>query len=188
MTSPSNPGWSVNAAGWLAAAERTESPNHDGRPLETAICLVVIHAISLPPGQFGGAAVSDFFTNRLDAAAHPYFATIAAQRVSAHFFIRRDGHLIQFVSCRERAWHAGNSCWQARERCNDFSLGIELEGDDCSDFAAQQYQTLKRLLQALRRQFPIEAVVGHADIAPGRKTDPGPHFDWSQIAEHVRSI
>jgi AmpD protein len=188
MTSRSDPGWSVDAAGWLTAAERTESPNHDARPPNTAICLVVIHAISLPPGEFGGAAVSDFFTNRLDPAVHPYFATIATQRVSAHFFIRRDGRLIQFVSCLERAWHAGISCWQGRERCNDFSLGIELEGDDHSDYTTQQYQALKCLLAALRQQFPIEAVVGHADIAAGRKTDPGPHFDWLQIAEQARSI
>ncbi len=182
MTAQSDPGGAIDAAGWLVSAARQDSPNHDARPPDTSTCLVVIHAISLPPGQFGGAAVGDFFANRLDPAAHPYFAGIATRRVSAHFFIRRDGDLIQFVSCHERAWHAGISCWQGRERCNDFSLGIELEGDDHSDFATPQYETLNRLLAVLRQHYPIAAVVGHADIAPGRKTDPGPHFDWSRIA------
>lgn len=170
-----------DAAGWLAGIDRLDSPNHDARPPGVAICLVVIHAISLPPGQFGGSAVADLFTNRLDPLAHPYFATIAKQRVSAHFFIRRDGMVTQFVACGARAWHAGVSCWQGRECCNDFSLGVELEGDDTSDFAAAQYQTLSRLIGSLRQHFPIEACVGHADIAPGRKTDPGPHFDWARV-------
>jgi AmpD protein len=119
---------------------------------------------------------------------HPYFAGIAGQRVSAHFFIRRDGHLMQFVSCRDRAWHAGMSCWRARERCNDFSLGIELEGDDQTDFAPAQYLTLNRLLAILQWSFPIAEIVGHADIAPGRKTDPGPHFDWMRVAVHPTTI
>lgn len=174
--------WHVDAAGWLAGIDRVASPNHDARPAGSAIRLIVIHAISLPPGQFGGSAVIELFTNRLDPTAHPYFAAIAGQRVSAHFFIRRDGRVLQLVSCRERAWHAGVSCWQMRERCNDFSLGIELEGDDHADYAAAQYQTLSRLLTVLQRSFPIESIVGHADIAPGRKTDPGPHFDWQRIA------
>lgn len=172
----------VNDDGWLHGVERIPSPNHDPRPAGEATSLLVIHAISLPPGEFGGTAVADFFTNRLDPTAHPYFATIADRRVSAHFFIRRDGHLIQFVSCLDRAWHAGVSCCQGHERCNDFSLGIELEGDDHSPFATAQYATLNALIAALRGRFPLQACVGHADIAPGRKTDPGPHFEWSRIA------
>lgn len=174
--------WRIAADGWLSGAERIPSPNRDARPAGEAIRLIVIHAISLPPGEFDGSAVADFFTNRLDASAHPYFVEIAGRRVSAHFFIRRDGRCIQFVSCFQRAWHAGISCWQGRERCNDFAIGVELEGDDWTDFTDAQYRALNDLLPALRQCFPIEAVVGHADIAPGRKTDPGPHFDWSRIA------
>lgn len=172
----------VDAAGWLPGAERIPSPNCDARPAGEPVRLIVIHAISLPPGGFGGKAVIDLFTNQLDPAAHPYFATIADRRVSAHCFIRRDGHLVQFVSCLERAWHAGLSCWRSRERCNDFSLGIELEGDDYSAFEPAQYAMLNMLITALHQRFPIEACVGHADIAPGRKTDPGPWFEWSRIA------
>jgi N-acetyl-anhydromuramoyl-L-alanine amidase len=171
-----------DAAGWLSSAERIPSPNCDARPSGEPIRLIVIHAISLPPGEFGGEAVIDFFTNRLDPSAHSYFATIADRRVSAHFFIRRDGRLVQFASCLERAWHAGVSCWQSRECCNDFSLGIELEGDDFSAFESAQYATLNALIASLRQRFPIEAWAGHADIAPGRKTDPGPWFDWARIA------
>lgn len=172
----------VDADGWLTRTERIPSPNCDARPSGARIRLIVIHAISLPPGEFGGEAVIDFFSNRLDPVAHPYFATIADRRVSAHFFIRRDGRLVQCVSCLERAWHAGISCWRSHERCNDIALGIELEGDDSSPFAPAQYMTLNALIAALRARFPIEACVGHADIAPGRKTDPGPWFDWSCIA------
>lgn len=171
----------TESSGWLAHAEPVPSPNQDTRPSGEAIRLLVIHAISLPPGEFGGNAVQAFFTNRLDPAAHSYFATIADRRVSAHFFIRRDGHLIQFVSGDARAWHAGASCWRGRERCNDYSLGIELEGDDFSAYTDAQYTTLNRLVDALRERYPLEACVGHADIAPGRKTDPGPYFDWSRI-------
>lgn len=172
----------VDAAGWLPNAERIPSPNCDARPEDEAIRLIVIHAISLPPGEFGSDAVIDLFTNRLDTSAHPYYAALAGRRVSAHFFIRRDGRLIQFVPCHARAWHAGASCWRGRECCNDFSLGIELEGDDHAPYAASQYATLTTLIAALRQRFPIEACAGHADIAPGRKTDPGPWFDWSRIA------
>lgn len=172
----------ADAAGWLSGAEWIPSPNCDARPAGERIRLIVIHAISLPPGEFGGEAVIDFFTNHLDPAAHAYFATIADRRVSAHFFVRRDGRLVQCVSCLDRAWHAGISCWFGRERCNDISLGIELEGDDFSPFAPAQYVTLNALIVALRERYPIEACVGHADIAPGRKTDPGPWFDWSCIA------
>jgi AmpD protein len=170
-----------DADGWLMGAERIDSPNHDARPAGASIRLIVIHAISLPPGQFGGSAVTDFFANRLNPAAHAYFPGIVGQRVSSHFFIRRDGRAVQLVSCLRRAWHAGISCWRGQERCNDFSLGIELEGDDGTDFMPAQYQTLQALLTVLQTHFPIEAIAGHADIAAGRKTDPGPHFDWTQL-------
>jgi N-acetyl-anhydromuramoyl-L-alanine amidase len=182
MTPIVDVGTRVDSDGWLSGADRILSTNHDPRPAGQAIRLIVIHAISLPPGEFGGDAVTALFTNRLDPAAHPYFAAIADRRVSSHFFIRRDGQLMQFVSCRQRAWHAGISCWRGVERCNDFSLGIELEGDDRVDFTAVQYRVLKSLIASLYERFPIEAIVGHADIAPGRKTDPGPHFDWPQLA------
>ena len=172
----------IDAAGWLVNAERIPSPNRDVRSPGALIRLIVIHAISLPPGEFGGDAVTDFFSNRLDTTAHPYFAALIKRRVSAHFFIRRDGRLVQCVSCLERAWHAGISCWRNQERCNDFSLGIELEGDDFSAFESAQYLMLNALINALRQRFPIEGCVGHADIAPGRKTDPGPWFEWSRIA------
>lgn len=174
-------GWRIDAAGWLTGIARGDSPNHDERPANTPIRLIVLHAISLPPGEFGGEAVAELFANRLDPAAHPYFAAIAGRRVSAHFFIRRDGGMTQFVSCLQRAWHAGVSCWRGQERCNDFSLGIEIEGDDQHPFEAAQYATLNALLAALCGHYPVEAIVGHADIAPGRKTDPGPCFDWSRI-------
>ncbi len=172
----------LDAAGWLGGVECMPSPNCDDRPAGVVPQLVVIHAISLPPGEFGGPAVLDLFANRLDPDAHPYFAALAGRRVSAHFLIRRDGWPIQFVSCAARAWHAGASCWRGRERCNDFSLGIELEGDDFSPFEPVQYVALEALIAALRRHFPLAAAVGHADVAPARKTDPGPRFDWSRIA------
>jgi AmpD protein len=173
--------WLIDEHGWLSTARRVPSQNCDDRPLGTAIDLVIVHAISLPPGEFGGNAVEAFFTNRLDPEAHPYFRSIFSQRVSAHFFIRRDGSIVQFVSCLQRAWHAGMSCWRGRERCNDFSLGIELEGDDHTDYSAGQYASLSRLIAALRERFGLQAIVGHADVAPGRKTDPGSHFDWPRI-------
>lgn len=173
----------LDVRGWLAGATRIPSPNHDERPAGETVSLLVIHAISLPPGQFGGNAVIDLFTNQLDTAAHPYFARLAGVRVSAHFLVRRDGALIQFVSCHARAWHAGVSCWQGRERCNDFSLGIELEGDDFTPFDDAQYATLGALIERLRQGFPLVDIVGHADIAAGRKTDPGPYFDWSRIRQ-----
>lgn len=168
--------------GWLETACRIESPNHDARPDGALVDLVVVHAISLPPGEFGGEAITRLFTNRLDPAGHPYFAAIAALRVSAHFLIRRDGDLIQYVSCARRAWHAGESAWNGRTRCNDFSIGIELEGCDEQAFTDAQYLRLGSLLGALRERYPIADVVGHSDIAPGRKTDPGPRFDWSRLA------
>jgi AmpD protein len=156
------------------------SPNHDERPPGTQIELLVIHNISLPPGEFGGSAIIELFTNRLDPAAHPYYATIADRRVSAHFLIRRDGETIQFVPCGNRAWHAGASEWRGRGRCNDFSIGIELEGSDETRFEDAQYEALAELILALRARYPVADVAGHSDIAPGRKTDPGPHFDWAR--------
>lgn len=168
-------------AGWLAGAERCDSPNFDARPDGCRVELIVVHAISLPPDEFGGAGVSELFTNALDPHAHPYYATICDLRVSAHFFIRRDGRLIQFVSADDRAWHAGASQWRGRERCNDFSIGIELEGCDSQPFEPVQYERLAVVVRALRGHYPIADIVGHSDIAPGRKTDPGPLFDWERL-------
>ena len=145
--------------------------------------LIVIHNISLPPGEFGGSAIADLFLNQLDCNAHPYYdAHLRGLRVSSHFLIRRDGALEQFVSCDARAWHAGVSNFFGRERCNDFSIGVELEGTDDTAFDDAQYATLGALVRALVAHYPIEALAGHADIAPGRKTDPGPCFDWSRLA------
>lgn len=166
--------------GWLRGVRRIASPNFDARPEGAQVSLIVIHAISLPPDTFGGPGVVELFTNRLDPAADPYYATIHQLRVSAHFFVRRDGELIQFVPTEARAWHAGASRWRGRERCNDFSIGIELEGCDTVPFEAVQYTTLVRLLKRLQRRYPGVEIVGHSDIAPGRKTDPGPCFDWAK--------
>lgn len=170
-----------NSAGWLDAVERRESPNQDLRPEGMAPTLVVIHAISLPPDDFGGPWIFDLFANRLDPGAHPYFAQICQLRVSSHFLIRRHGEIIQFVSGDRRAWHAGVSRWQERERCNDFSIGIELEGGDHCAFEAAQYEALESLLTAIVRHYPIESIAGHCHIAPERKTDPGPFFDWQRL-------
>jgi len=171
----------IRADGRASIATWIASPNCDDRPLSTAISLIVVHGISLPPGEFGGGNVERLFTNTLDPSAHPYFATIAQQHVSAHFFIRRDGSLVQFVACAQRAWHAGVSAWCGRAQCNDYSIGIELEGTDDVRYTAAQYQALARLIRALRRRYPIDAIAGHEDIAPGRKTDPGPAFNWSRL-------
>jgi AmpD protein len=143
--------------------------------------VVVVHAISLPPGEFGGSAIEQLFLNRLDPSAHAYYATIVGLKVSAHFVVRRDGALVQFVPCERRAWHAGASTWRGRTRCNDFSIGIELEGADDVPFEDAQYAVLAFLIKALQRAYPILDIVGHSDIAPGRKTDPGPHFDWPRF-------
>ena len=140
-----------------------------------------MHGISLPPGRFGGHGIEALFTNRLGPAADPYYAGIASLRVSSHFVVRRDGRLLQFVPCAKRAWHAGVSSWDGRERVNDFSVGIELEGTDALPYAGAQYTMLARLLKALKRRYPIGDVVGHSDIAPGRKTDPGAAFDWARL-------
>lgn len=171
----------IDESGWLAGARHVRSPNCDDRPDGADISLIVIHAISLPPSQFGSKDIERFFTNALNPAAHPYFAEIALLKVSAHFLIRRDGELIQFVSCLKRAWHAGVSVWDGRERCNDYSIGIELEGCDELPFEDAQYQRLVGLVEVLRGRYSISAVVGHSDIAPLRKTDPGPCFEWSRI-------
>lgn len=170
-----------DAGGWLAHARRLDSPNCDARPPGEVVRLIVVHAISLPPGQFGGDAIERLFANRLDPAQHPSYRELDGVRVSAHFLVRRDGTVLQFVSTAMRAWHAGVSCWRGNERCNDFSLGIELEGDDMHAFADPQYESLSQLLHILRQGFPVEEVVGHADIAAGRKTDPGPFFDWRRL-------
>jgi N-acetyl-anhydromuramoyl-L-alanine amidase len=170
----------VTPDGLLNGARYVPSPNCDDRPPDARIELIVIHSISLPPGEFGGAGVTQLFTNTLDPAEHPYYETIKDLRVSAHFFIRREGEIIQFVPCTKRAWHAGASSWRDRQKCNDFSIGIELEGSDDTPFTAAQYEALTRLTTALRGAFPIADIVGHADIAPGRKTDPGAHFDWQR--------
>lgn len=176
----------INAAGMADEALHIASPNCDARPHDAVIDLLVIHNISLPPGVFDGEAVTDLFMNRLDPAAHPYFEAIAGLRVSAHFFIRRDGALLQFVPCVLRAWHAGQSSWCGRERCNDYSIGIELEGADDVEFSAAQYGRLGALSRALHARYPVTASVGHSDIAPGRKTDPGPYFDWSRYQASLR--
>lgn len=171
----------VDGDGWLPTLTRIPSPNFDERPAGAVIDLVVIHAISLPPDEFGGPGIIELFTNRLDPAAHPYYADICHLRVSSHFLIRRDGMMLQFVPCEKRAWHAGASAWQGRSACNDFSLGIELEGCDRLPFANAQYDSLRQLLDALRRRYPIADVVGHSEISPGRKTDPGPCFEWGRV-------
>ena len=171
----------IDERGYANLARQVRSPNHDERPVGTEITLAVLHCISLPPREFGGKGIVQLFTNRLDPGAHPYYAAIASMRVSAHFLIRRAGELIQFVSCERRAWHAGMSVWKRQEFCNDFSIGIELEGTDEIPYAPAQYTMLARLIRALKRAFPIEDIAGHSDIAPGRKTDPGAAFDWARL-------
>jgi AmpD protein len=158
-----------------------ESPNCDERPPNTEITLVVLHSISLPPGEYGGDAIERLFTNRLDPAAHPYFKEIFELRVSSHFLVRRDGELVQFVPVERRAWHAGVSSWRGRSRCNDFSLGIELEGGEDDFFTDPQYEALTALVRRLRSTYPIRDVAAHSDVAPGRKTDPGARFDWARL-------
>jgi AmpD protein len=171
----------ITAAGRYPPAEWRASPHCDARPEGAKVELVVIHNISLPPGEFAGPWIDDLFLGRLDPGAHPYFAAIASLQVSAHFLIRRDGSLRQYVGCDERAWHAGASQWRGREKCNDFSIGIELEGADDVPFAEPQYEGLAKLLRALTARYGPLALAGHSDIAPGRKTDPGPYFDWERI-------
>ena len=170
----------MDESGLIAGIRPIPSPNCDARPAGSTVELLVIHNISLPPGEFGGPGIVELFTNRLDPGAHPYYREIAGRKVSAHFLIRRDGELIQFVPCGERAWHAGESSWRGRSRCNDFSIGIELEGTDSVPFEDAQYARLAALARALATKYPGLSSVGHSDIAPGRKTDPGPCFDWAR--------
>ncbi len=170
----------VDGHGYVNEARFVESPNYDERPAGSVISLLVVHHISLPPGEFGGPGIVELFTNRLDRAAHSFYATVAGTRVSAHFLIRRDGELYQFVPCGGRAWHAGESSWKGRAHCNDFSIGVELEGTGEAPFTDAQYGRLAVLTRALQARYPIRDIVGHSDVAPGRKSDPGPHFDWAR--------
>ncbi|KES21651.1 MULTISPECIES: 1,6-anhydro-N-acetylmuramyl-L-alanine amidase AmpD [Pseudomonas] len=171
-------------SGWCQGVSHCPSPNFNARPEGEVVSLLVIHNISLPPGQFGTGKVQCFFQNRLDADEHPYFADIAQMTVSAHFLIERDGSVFQFVSCNDRAWHAGVSRFDGRENCNDFSIGIELEGTDDEPYSDAQYAALAELGRQLLRAYPAITpgrIQGHSDIAPGRKTDPGPAFDWQRF-------
>ena len=172
---------------WVEQARRVLSPNRNARPKDGGVSLLVVHGISLPPGEFGGPWIDDLFSNQLDPSGHPYFAEIKGMQVSSHFLIRRDGELVQYVPCDERAWHAGRSSWQGRDACNDYSIGVELEGADDVPYSQDQYRVLNELIKALRAAYPkIENnIVGHEHIAPGRKTDPGPAFDWSQVCDHA---
>lgn len=182
---PQAPTLVLSDDGVLVGAPYIPSPNFDRRPPDTPISLLVVHGISLPPGHYGGDEVARLFTNTLDCAAHPYFAMLRGMRVSAHFYIRRSGRIVQFVPCGLRAWHAGSSNWRGRERCNDFSIGVELEGADDIPYADAQYERLAQLAVALRTKYPITEIVGHSDVAPGRKTDPGAAFDWNRFNERL---
>lgn len=177
----------VRADGTLAGVPFIPSPNFDARPAGVTVNLLVVHGISLPPERFGGDEVARLFTNTLDCAAHPYFETLRGVRVSAHFYVRRSGRIVQFVSCDARAWHAGASQWRGRARCNDFSIGVELEGFDTLPYEDAQYAALADLTRALRERFPLVDLAGHDDVAPGRKTDPGPAFDWLRFRALVAS-
>ena len=177
---PAGPMW---RAGWYGYARRLASPNFGPRPAVARIDLIVVHSISLPPGQYGGEQVQRLFTNTLDWDAHPYFKQIEGMQVSSHFFVGRKGELWQFVSCDDRAWHAGQSSYRGRDNCNDDSVGIELEGiEDCT-FEPAQYETLSGLCTAIAQRYPIEHVAGHEHIAPGRKHDPGSGFDWRGLRD-----
>ena len=182
-------GLMLDRQGWLkphAKVQRRPSPNADKRPKGVEPTLLVLHNISLPPGQFGGPDITDFFLNRLDTSAHPWYENLKGVKVSAHFLIRRDGEIIQYVSTLDRAWHAGVSKFNHREACNDFSIGIELEGTDAEPYTDEQYHSLKRLTSVLQARHTLTAVRGHEHIAPGRKTDPGPHFRWRRYAREAR--
>jgi AmpD protein len=175
----------INSQGFINHAKQVCSPNFDARPcpdtVAPEISMIVIHNISLPPNQYGGNGIGELFTNTLNPDEHPYYTQIYTHKVSSHFLIRRDGELVQFVSCLQRAWHAGVSNWLGRERCNDFSVGIEMEGSDFETFEPAQYNSLQLLIKILKQTYPIQHIVGHSDIAPGRKTDPGPYFEWAKI-------
>jgi len=167
------------------------SPHHNQRPEGTAIDMIVLHAISLPPGQFETEAIDDLFLGRLDGNAHPSFSELADLRVSAHFLIDRRGGATQFVPCGRRAWHAGQSCWQGRENCNDYAVGIEIVGDEAQPFTAAQYREAARLCRALMQRYPAirrERIVGHADVSPGRKWDPGRQWDWARFRRSLARI
>ncbi|MGL4996055.1 MAG: 1,6-anhydro-N-acetylmuramyl-L-alanine amidase AmpD [Deefgea sp.] len=184
---------SIDLEGWLSTARVVVSPNCDVRQPDLVIDMVVIHNIHLPPQpegatEFGGSDIERLFTNSLNIADHACYTELAQLRVSAHFLIRRDGEVIQFVSCNQRAWHAGVSSWQGRERCNDFSIGIELEGSDFVPFTAIQYQSLDQLLLAIQARYPIAHVVGHSEIAPERKSDPGPFFAWEKRPQSILEL
>jgi N-acetyl-anhydromuramoyl-L-alanine amidase len=176
----------VDPRGLVKHAKYLASPNCDERPAGCALDLIVVHHISVPPGKFGGPGIAELFTNRLDPSAHPAYAPIARLRVSSHFLIRRDGGLIQFVPCSKRAWHAGESAWRGRARCNDFSIGIELEGTGEIAYTDAQYERLAALTRALQLRYRIADIAGHSDIAPGRKQDPGPSFDWKRYRALLR--
>ena len=178
----------IDCKGLLEGARFIPTQNCDERAEGSVVELLVIHNISLPPGEFGGSCIIDLFTNNLDPALHPYFREIATLEVSAHFLIRRNGELIQFVPCGKRAWHAGESSWRGRRRCNDFSLGVELEGTDNVPFEEVQYERLAELTRALEAKYAIADIVGHADIAPGRKTDPGPCFEWARYRKLLKDL
>jgi AmpD protein len=171
----------IDGDGVASPARQIPSPNWDARPRGTGISLIVVHGISLPPGRFGSGDVARLFTNTLDQTTDPFYPGIAHLRVSSHFFIHRNGRLVQFVPCRKRAWHAGASSWRGRPACNDYSVGIELEGTDDRAYAAPQYAMLAAVAKALCGRYPIRDMVGHSDVAPGRKTDPGPAFDWPRL-------
>jgi len=171
----------IDREGWAAGIRRVESPNCDDRPAGTGISLLVVHSISLPPGEFGGDSIERLFTNRLDPTAHPYFKEIEGLKVSAHFLIPRDGRVVQFVPVYRRAWHAGASSWRGRAGCNDFSIGVELEGTDTGPFEEAQYQALGELIARLRGALPLRDIAAHSDVSPGRKTDPGPGFAWDRV-------
>lgn len=180
---------SIDETGWHGAARIVRSPNFNARPTGTLPSLIVVHNISLPPGEFGTGAIDQLFCNTLDCSAHPFFAELTELRVSSHFLIDRSGVLTQFVSCGERAWHAGLSSWAGRTQCNDFSIGVELEGMDDHPYETVQYEALARLIRELRIRYPTlarGAIAGHSDIAPGRKTDPGPAFRWSTLRGLMR--
>jgi N-acetyl-anhydromuramyl-L-alanine amidase AmpD len=179
---PEAGGWQ---GGWWPPARRLDSPNFGPRPPGAGVDLIVVHSISLPPGQYGGDEVQRLFTNTLDWDAHPYFKSIEGMRVSSHFFVRRDGEIWQFVSADDRAWHAGQSAWCGRANCNDYSVGVELEGLEGDTFEPAQYLSLARVCAALSARYPIAQVAGHEHIAPGRKQDPGPGFDWQRLVHQL---
>jgi AmpD protein len=179
--SPAGP-LTVGPDGWIGSAQRLTSPNCDDRPAGCTVQLLVVHCISLPPGDFRTRQIERLFANELDPGAHPFFAPLQGLRLSAHFLIGRDGQLSQFVSCAQRAWHAGRSAWDGRSDCNDFSIGVELVGSEFEPFTEAQYATFGALQAALCAAYPIRATRGHSEIAPGRKFDPGPLFDWSRVA------